>query len=177
MVGEQSSYRHLEDEMKKKAFCAWGSIFSLGILVLMGLSLGVAVRAQWQTGADAKTFSAVGTVVRKMEAETPLGPKGQPATYLYVEFKTDDKTTFVIPFRHADVEAIPSSRPAEPEHTETSGGGYYICDGNSGCRQKVGPVRTEQFPAKAAYDAHGILRYHLCQGWQYCFDSFTETSK
>ena len=147
----------VQHRKSEKSAAVVGILSIMILMVLVGLGAGNPLGAQWKDGGN--KYEAVGTVLsREYQVLSPTGPKGQADTYTKVVLRTDDKTTFVIPFRSLDVEAIPTG----------SAGGFitWSCDHNGNC---------VPFRAYSTGDTHGILRYHLCQGWMYCFDSFTET--
>lgn len=145
-------------------------VFSL--FIIAGLAVGGAVtNAEWKGSSGVPTLEAVGNVIAKNQTEAPKSAKGAERIYLKVDFATDDGTIFVIPFREHDMEAIPLSVPA---HEEQTGGVSWTCGSNNGCQQYSTPVITRKVPAVTG---HGILRYHQCDGYFYCFDSFKGTAK
>lgn len=170
--------------------------------------------AQWHPASEQKGYEAWGTVVEKREGATYVAPnkKGDEKDYgyfnnglntpfIYVKFKTESGVTFVIPFRVADIEAIPEPREAKDvdrpataaikEHDvkvnrDVSGGSISTACNPNGCTAYP-PLPQEvayTIPAEPAHPAththitaivpHGILRYHLCDGSFYCFDSWED---
>lgn len=141
---------------KEKSAAIVGIVLVVAIMALTALGTGK-TSAQWKTGNP--VFEAVGTVISKNYQELmPVGPKEQEQVYTKVVFRTDDKTTFVIPFRPRDIEAIPS---------EGNNIVYWACGSAGAC--------TFSSSTPPSLTTHGILRYHNCDGYLYCFDSFTET--
>lgn len=166
----------VQGKKKEKSAAIVGIVIVVAVMALAALGTG-RTSAQWKTGNP--VFEAVGTVVSKNYQELmPVGPKGQEQVYIKIVFRTDDKTTFVIPFRPRDMEAIPESIAPKEARTviESFGGGWTMCSSN-GCTTDSRPPSSKEtkYPSSPGFVAHGTLRYHNCEGYLYCFDSFTET--
>jgi hypothetical protein len=143
-------------------------ILTIILIGTLGCGLGT---VSWK-GDEGNHYYAVGTILWKGEAVVP-GSRDSHGNahnfYLQVNFETDDKTTFVIPFRQDDMEAIPVRTV---DHIEDSGG-------TTGFNCELNGVCTAQAPSPVTHTkvlgdpAHGVLQYHNCDGFLMCFDSFT----
>lgn len=165
----------------KKLAALFGCLFSVAVLVTACFSLNTG--AQWK--ASAPQLEAVGTVQEIVtDIQMPHGPKGQSASYIYVEFMTTSRVHFVIPFRSLDMLALQVDVPAlevpeSEEYTNVGSSGSCSSDASFCTTAVTSYTKKKRVKAytKPGVSGYGLLRYHQCEGYLYCFDSFTELVK